>query len=161
MEAISSYIQEEFIKAGAGKVALADKWLASKLLGRLNIPKEEKKSKTPEIFDILEHFIEVHDISDSQRRQYKVLLRALKRFSLYTGESVELDDLTADTLRDFSDFLSTEHEFIGTDDEGTPYIMDRQYQTVYDQVPECRFPKPRGKNSIIGIMSRFRLGGRK
>ncbi len=156
LEAISSYIQEEFIKAGAGKVALADKWLASKLLGRLNIPKEEKKSKTPEIFDILEHFIEVHDISDSQRRQYKVLLRALKRFSLYTGESVELDDLTADTLRDFSDFLSTEHEFIGTDDEGTPYIMDRQYQTVYDQVPECRFPKPRGKNSIIGIMSRFR-----
>ena len=45
LEEISTFIQEEFIKAGAGKVELADKWLSSKLLDRIKIPKRERKSR--------------------------------------------------------------------------------------------------------------------
>ena len=157
LEEISTFIQEEFIKAGAGKVELVDKWLSSKLLERIKIPKGERKSTVDNsTISTLAHFIEVHDISESQKRQYKVLYRALQRFTLYTGTSIELDDLTADTLRQFADYLSTEHQFIGKDKEGKPIIIDSRYQEVYDQVPECRYPKPRGKNDIIGTMSRFR-----
>ena len=157
MEEISTFIQEEFIKAGAGKVELVDKWLSSKLLDRIKIPKGERKSTVDNsTISTLAHFIEVHDISESQKRQYKVLYRALQRFTLYTCTSIELDDLTADTLRQFADYLSTEHKFIGKDKEGNPIIIDSRYQEVYDQVPECRYPKPRGKNDIIGTMSRFR-----
>lgn len=136
---------------------LVDKWLSSKLLDRIKIPKGERKSTVDNsTISTLAHFIEVHDISESQKRQYKVLYRALQRFTLYTGTSIELDDLTADTLRQFADYLSTEHKFIGKDKEGNPIIIDSRYQEVYDQVPECRYPKPRGKNDIIGTMSRFR-----
>ena len=123
---------------------LVDKWLSSKLLDRIKIPKGERKSTVDNsTISTLAHFIEVHDISDSQKRQYKVLYRALQRFTLYTGTSIELDDLTADTLRQFADYLSTEHQFIGKDKEGKPIIIDS-------------YPKPRGKNDIIGTMSRFR-----
>ena len=157
LEDISTYIQEEFIKMGAGKVELPDKWLSSKLLERINLPKSARKvTEESAAISTLAHFIEVHDISESQKRQYKVLWRALQRFALYTKTSIELDDLTADTLRAFADYLATEHQFIGKDKEGKPVIIDSRYQEVYDQVPECRFPKPRGKNDIIGTMSRFR-----
>lgn len=157
LEDISTYIQEEFIKMGAGKVELPDKWLSSKLLERINLPKSAKKvTEESATISALAHFIEVHDISESQKRQYKVLWRALQRFTLYTKTSIELDDLTADTLRAFADYLATEHRFIGKDKDGKPIIIDSRYQEVYDQVPECRFPKPRGKNDIIGTMSRFR-----
>ena len=157
LEDISTYIQEEFIKMGAGKVDLPDKWLSSKLLERINLPKSARKvTEESAAISTLAHFIEVHDISESQKRQYKVLWRALQRFALYTRTSIELDDLTADTLRAFADYLATEHQFIGKDKEGKPVIIDSRYQEVYDQVPECRFPKPRGKNDIIGTMSRFR-----
>ena len=86
---------------------LVDKWLSSKLLDRIKIPKGERKSTVDNsTISTLAHFIEVHDISESQKRQYKVLYRALQRFTLYTGTSIELDDLTADTLRQFADYLS-------------------------------------------------------
>ncbi len=161
LEAISYYINESFINDGAGKVGLPDKWLATKLTERIQqaSPVEEvieEKPKKASTIDVLNHFLDVHPISASQVRQFKVLLRALQRFNLYTGTSIELDDLTADTLREFEDFLSTEYKFIGTDEEGKPCIKDPLYKEVYDQVPECRFPKPRGKNDIIGTMSRFR-----
>ncbi|MBO4917682.1 MAG: phage integrase SAM-like domain-containing protein [Bacteroidales bacterium] len=157
LEDISTFIQEEFIKMGAGKIEFPDKWLSSKLLDRINIPKTEMKvAGDSATISTLEHFIEVHDISESQKRQYKVLRRALQRFSLYTRISIELDDLTADTLRRFADYLSTEYIYIGKDSDGKPCIIDSRYQEVYDKVPESRFPKPRGKNDIIGTMSRFR-----
>lgn len=69
LEEISTFIQEEFIKAGASKVELADKWLSSKLLDRIKIPKEERKSTVDSsTISTLAHFIEVHDISESQKR---------------------------------------------------------------------------------------------
>ena len=159
LEAISSFVQNAFISDGAGKVPLPDKWLASKLIERLKLSVSEPVVEiTPNqtTVSILEHFIIAHHISDFQQRQYKVLLRALQRFSLYTDTSIELDDLTADTLRDFEDYLSNEYMFIGTDKEGKPIIIDPKFKEIYDKVPECRFPKPRGKNYLIGMMSRFR-----
>lgn len=159
LEDISTFIQNAFIKDGAGKVPLPDKWLSSKLLERLEVPAPESEdllSKPKPTIDLLEQFIKVHHISPTQQRQYKVLRRALQRFSLYTGTSIELDDLTSDTLREFEGFLVHEHEFIGLNEEGKPIIIDPIYKGIYEQVPECRFPKPRGKNYLIGLMTRFR-----
>ena len=85
LEDISTFIQEEFIKAGAGKVELADKWLSTKLLDRIKIPKGERKGSVDNTtISTLAHFIKVHDISESQKRQYKVLWRALPGKSVAT-----------------------------------------------------------------------------
>lgn len=118
--------------------------------------KQKYSSDESATVSTLAHLIEVHDHSEPQRRQYKVLWRALQRFTLYTRTSIELDDLTADTLRAITDYLETEHHFIGKDKEGKSIILSSRYQEVYGQIPEYRFPKPRGKYDIIGTMSRFR-----
>ena len=171
LEEISSFIQNAFVQDGGGKLPLPEKWLATKLLERLkatlpNAQLEEsgesitespiETTEKPSTISILEHFISVHHISSAQQRQYKVLLRALQRFALYTDTSIELDDLSAETLRDFEEFLTNEHLFIGVDKDGKPIIIDPKYQEVYDKVPECRYPKPRGKKYLIGMMSRYR-----
>ena len=45
LEEISTFIQEEFIKAGAGKIERTNKWRSSNMLYRIKIPKRERKSR--------------------------------------------------------------------------------------------------------------------
>ena len=57
-----------------------------------------------------------------------------------------------DLLRKFSKFLENECKFVVEDKNGKPYIKDPLYEKAYKSVPECRFPKQRGQNSIIGTI---------
>ena len=41
LEEISTFIQEEFIKAGAGKIERTNKWRSSNMLYRIKIPKRD------------------------------------------------------------------------------------------------------------------------
>lgn len=164
LEALSSFIQEAFIQDGAGKTPLPDKWLVSKIREHLELTSdtpeemEDQKQVSPVLktIEVFQHFTRVHQVSKDQRRQYRVMIRALQRFSLYTNTSIELDELTADTLRDFEDYLANEYQFVRLDNDGKPTIIDPKFKEVYEIVPECRFPKPRGKNYLIGLMSRLR-----
>ena len=157
---LAAYIQNSFIEDGAGKLPLPEKWLSVKLLERTVGPsredEEEEAPSKPSTVSLLEHFIQVHHISETQQRQYKVLLRALQRYSRYTNTSTELDDLSPDVLRDFENYLVNEHRFVGEGEDGKPTIIDPLFKRIYAEVPECRLPKPRGKNYLIGLMTRFR-----
>ena len=84
-----------------------------------------------------------------------VIIRALKRFAIYSAQEESFATLSSDMLRKFSKFLENEHKFVVEGKDGKPRIKDPLYKAAYKSVPECRFPKQRGQNSIIGTMSRF------
>lgn len=94
-------------------------------------------------------------ISISRVRHYNVIICALKRFAIYSAQEVSFATLSSDLLRKFSKFLENEHKFVVEGKDRKPCIKDPLYKKAYKSVPECRFPKQRGQNSIIGTMSRF------
>ena len=169
LDAISRFLLDAFVAAGSGKVPLPNKWVAEKLLERtvesLNLPAvedakedesaEEKNNQQKEFFDTFEHFVSIQKISLSRIRHYNVIIRALKRFAIYSAQEVSFATLSSDLLRKFSKFLENEHKFVVEGKDGKPCIKDPLYKKAYKSVPECRFPKQRGQNSIIGTMSRF------
>ena len=163
LKELSQFILSTFLESGGGKQALGENWLKEtlELFKNKDIvtqkPQEEEEEKPETMLDVFHRYIEeVHTMAESQKSQHRVIYRALKRFSLYTGTSIEFDDFTGDTLRKLEDFLLHEHEFIGEDKEGKPAIINSKYKKVYAKVPESRFPKQRGKNTVIKLMTRLR-----
>ena len=173
LDHIAKYLIEAFITAGSNKVELPEKWVADTLLLRTRERIEEEAPEMPaveeseedtenisenrqeEFFKTFEHFVSIQKISEIRKRHYNVIIRALKRFALYNVQEVSFATLSSDMLREFAAFLETEHEFVGVDDKGKPCIKDPLYLEAYTAVPECRLPKQRGENTIIGTMSRF------
>ena len=166
LESLSNDILEAFIADGGGKKDLPADWL-SKFIDNRNfgpetttVPEEEEKVEEKhdpqkEFFDTFEHFVSIQKISISRIRHYNVIIRALKRFAIYSSQEVSFATLSSDLLRKFSKFLENEHKFVVEGKDGKPRIKDPLYKVAYKSVPECRFPKQRGQNSIIGTMSRF------
>ena len=166
LEALSNDILEAFIADGGGKKDLPSDWL-SKFIDNRNfgpdtapvqeedVPAEEKQDPQKEFFDTFEHFVSIQKISISRIRHYNVIIRALKRFAIYSAQEVSFATLSSDLLRKFSKFLENEHKFVVEGKDGKPCIKDPLYKKAYKSVPECRFPKQRGQNSIVGTMSRL------
>ncbi len=152
---LSTFIMTSFVKDETTN-ALHEKWLKDKIDEFYHTDEETNDLKDGAMLNVLETYINIYNMAESQRRQYRVIYRALKRFALYTNTSIEFEDFTANTLRELENFMLKEHSFIGTDDSGKPFIKDSRYKAVYESVPECRYPKQRGKNTIIKLMSRFR-----
>ena len=163
LESLSNEILEAFIADGGGKKELPADWL-SKFIDNRNfgpettsVQEEDEKKHDPqkEFFDTFEHFVSIQKISISRIRHYNVIIRALKRFAIYSAQEVSFATLSSDLLRKFSKFLENEHKFVVEGKDGKPCIKDPLYKKAYKSVPECRFPKQRGQNSIIGTMSRL------
>jgi integrase len=167
LESLSNDIREAYIADGGGKRELPSEWLsdfiANRILSQERIvaqmeeeeTAEEKNDSQKEFFDTFEHFVSIQKISVSRIRHYNVIIRALKRFAIYSAQEVSFATLSSDMLRKFSKFLENEHKFVVEGKDGKPRIKDPLYKAAYKSVPECRFPKQRGQNSIIGTMSRF------
>lgn len=166
LKALGQFIMSEFLESGGGKDALGKDWLKDVLekfkTKDIVIEEEEEAEvvKKETMLDVFTRYIDKeHNMAESQRVQHRVIHRALHRFTLYTGISIEFEDFTADTLRELEHFLLHEHEFITeeeVDGKKRVYINDRKYKKAYDKVPECRYPKQRGKNTVIKLMTRLR-----
>ena len=167
LESLSNDIREAYIADGGGKRELPSEWLSDFIANRILAQErivaqmeeeetaEEKNDPQKEFFDTFEHFVSIQKISISRVRHYNVIIRALKRFAIYSAQEVSFATLSSNLLRKFSKFLENEHKFVVEGKDGKPCIKDPLYKKAYKSVPECRFPKQRGQNSIIGTMSRF------
>ena len=104
LDAIKSLVLSSF--QALNKNDVPKDWLKS-LINGFNFPKAAKSSqqKRNTIYDDFEKYIDTHKFSDHRRRQNYVILRTLKRFAMYKGLSLSFDSITADTLRDFEQFL--------------------------------------------------------
>lgn len=127
-----------FIEAGAGKLPLSAGWLDSVVF---SYEHPEAEEAAPHLLaDAFNEYLAEHQLSDCRVRYTRVVARALARFESYTGQQLELDTITADTLREFEAYQRQEAEIIA----GHPELLDI--------CPESREPEARGENTIIGRM---------
>jgi len=111
---------------------------------------ERYETKEQTFFEAFDEFLAKRKLSAGRVRAFKVIVRALKRYEMYTRATkrntfvLSFEMVTQPILHDIEDFLRNEHLFA------------EKYPSIYEAVPECRPPKPRGQNTINGILSKIR-----
>ncbi|MCT4214251.1 integrase catalytic domain-containing protein [Elizabethkingia anophelis] len=109
----------------------------------------ERKLSFEQLFD---EFLLKHKLSEVRKKNFRVVKRALLRYELYIRETqrgqnsfiLDIDNITSDTLDDMWDFFENEYRYF------------ELYPSIYEQIPEKRTPKPRGKNTLIDCFCRIR-----
>lgn len=144
---IKNYVSESVDNADKAAIKKDKDWLKNLVHDYLFPPQpEEDEQAEQQLLDVLSKYINSRDYSISRIRHFKVIWRTIKRFELYKGLSLTLDNVTDETLRTFEQFIKDEHKLC----ECT------SYKKILDAVPESRTPQPRGKNAINNIMRYFR-----
>ncbi len=137
--------------AEPNKAALTSESLETKIDEILNPDKYLPAEETPQtFFETFTEFLEKHKLSDVRKNNYRVVLRALQRYELYTIKTTQkpfklnLDTITAVTLHNIEDFLRKE------------FTIYKEMPEIYEAVPESRTPQQRGQNTINGIFTKMR-----
>lgn len=114
---------------------------------------EEVEAETTLTFEqLIDDFLLKHKLSEVRKKNFRVVKRALLRYELYVRATkrgqksfmLDIDNITPDTLHDIWDFFENEHRY---------YEL---YPAIYEQIPEKRIPKPRGRNTLIDCFCRIR-----
>ncbi len=114
---------------------------------------EQIEAETKPTFEqLLDEFLLKHKLSEVRKKNFRVVKRALLRYELYVRATkrgqksfiLDIDNITPDTLHDMWDFFENEYRY---------YEL---YPAIYEQIPEKRTPKPRGKNTLIDCFCRIR-----
>lgn len=140
LSALTSFVMQSFIDAGAGKMGLSASWLRDVIT-----PYSVGMSQDKDIWAYFESYISKKNFSDRRIMAFNVLIRALKRFELYKRISdrnftLSLLTFTPEMLDDFEDFYRREYEIC------------EDYPHIYTLVPDSRTPQQRGHNTIVSKM---------
>ena len=106
---------EKAVDEASGRLAMENgtmgpEWLQDAIDGTVkNVRSEEPKPGRP-MCDIYEEYVADPRlmVSPNTRRQYASMVNNLRRFEKHTGQTLTLDGITQDTLRDFEAFLVDE-----------------------------------------------------
>lgn len=132
------------------KKCLTSEWLDIEINKRLHPEKYGINENQQTFFDIFEEFLEKRRLSQVRKNNFRVIIRALKRFELYKtftcskAFELTLDSTSTETLHEIDKFLRNEHAFFN------------EYPEIYEKVPETRTPQPRGQNTINDIFTKIR-----
>lgn len=158
LEGLKEHIGNSFLQAGAGKRPIPGTWLADCINNYLY--PEENKPKS--LLDLFQHYIEVTQVAPSRKRHFAVVWRAIKRFFIVKGitTNATLEDIDADMIRSFSDYLKKEHGYykIEVDEKGHKKVVysNTKFEKAIKEVPESRLPEPRGQNAINHFLNELR-----
>ena len=117
---------------------------------KYDIVEEEVEDK--DFFDHYLTFMQVKEYFGTEKKNYSTLMRLLKRFELYVSVKrkkkyeLQFDSLDVGIVRELEYFIRNEYL----------YIDKPVYKIIYEELPEKRMPKLRGRNTVLKIMNRFR-----
>ena len=119
---------------------------------KYNVETATKETAKPTLIALFDEFLEKHRLSDVRKKNYRVIKRGLQRYELYIRTTkrgqkafvLDIDQVTADTLRNIWEFLENEYRYCAL------------YPEIYAAIPEARTPQPRGKNTLLDCFSRIR-----
>lgn len=143
LQNLRSVVMESFIQAGAGKSELPSDWLTS-TIDKYNFPERYDIKPAYTLEEGFESYLTYHAISTQQTKNTQVVLRSLLRYEAYTSTRLTLDELTADTIRDFEDYIRHESEITVSH----PWLLS--------VCPECRKIEERSENTINSRMKILR-----
>lgn len=145
--------------------ASKDMQLTSDMLERLvdeQLHPEKYKSTEDGFFPLMEEFLQKRKLSEVRENNFRVLIRALKRYELLRqivdeeerknkrqkGSSelflLDIDTIDADLITDIESFLRNEH------------TLYNEYPEVYKAVSGSKQPQQRGNNTICALFNKLR-----
>ena len=174
LKALTDYL-ENIINTSDNKSAISREQIEKEIkkfykpTRKNTIPKEES------FFDVMEKYLSTHKLSEPRRKNFKVIIRCLRRFELFKrkkdhkGFKLSFASMSLDVLRQIEDFLKNEKDvFLKHPEiyEEFPYSAKVAIKTPKRKRPQTLdeegsivpkgMPKPRGQNTIADIMLRFR-----
>lgn len=144
MSDLESFILSTFHEAD--KLTVNKDWLIN-VIDKFHHPDKYIEKNTISIksfYDVFDEYMSKKELTSDKVSHYMVLRRSLERFELHSGIEMNLETLTADTLRGFELFMKNE------------YLIINERPDIFNIVPEKRAQKQRGQNSINATFSLFR-----
>ena len=118
-----------------------------------NNSKEAVTVKSKSFFDHFDDYLSLSQFSQSRRKHFLVLYRALQRYGLYRNYEISFDSFSPAIIADFEKFLRKEHTFfVAVKKDVALRVPVAKYRVIFEKFPECRVPKPRGDNYIKGLL---------
>lgn len=139
LSSLKRFISESFNSSGAGKQPIPAGWLAT-VIDSFFFPAKEEEPSPKTLMSAFDGYLQSHRLSDIRRRNIQVVSRSLARFNTYKGIDLELDSITADTLKEFENYQRDEAAIIA------------KRPDLLDVCTESRAVEGRGENTIIGRM---------
>lgn len=138
----------EIYDEAVDKDGATSEWLELEIDKHLH-PEKYNIAVPDAFFQYFAEFLKKRKYSDWRIKSFNVVIRALKRYELFVRMAdpsfrITLENITPARLDDIDAFLRNEHTFF------------EKYPTIYEAVPECRPPKPRGQNTMNGIFTKLR-----
>lgn len=123
----------------------------------------EVKAKKKPFFSLMEEYITKNDTSVSKIKNFRVLMRALKRFELFkqmTGNKrkkfkLDIDTATIDTLEDFRDYFRNEADLQSEYESIFKKILAESPAITGTQQKKQKIEQ-RGSNATVIILKKFR-----
>lgn len=129
-------------------ISVTSDWLDGEIERALNPDKYEMSSKT--LIDFFDEFLMKRKISTVLLPHFKVVKRMLQRYELHKNIKLDIDNVTADTLRDLEKFLADEYKYFN--ESG----CKPEYAHIYTVFGDSRSVLPRGKNTLSAIFKKIR-----
>lgn len=109
---------------------------------KYNVETATEETAKPTLIALFDEFLEKHRLSDVRKKNYRVIKRGLQRYELYIRTTkrgqkafvLDIDQVTADTLRDIWEFLENEYRYCAL----YPEIYERLYPKHARRNPEER-----------------------
>ena len=114
LKALTEHIEKE-IQTAEDK-SIIDKSFLEKIVRKFHKPPKAEKESEVSFFDIMEKYVTTHKLSESRRKNFKVIMRSLHRFELYwkkeghRGFKITFANLNPELLRQIENFLLNEQE---------------------------------------------------
>lgn len=122
-------------------------------------------TKPKTFFNHFDDYLALSQFSESRRKHFLVLYRALQRYSIYQNYEITFDTLNPVIIADFEGFLRNEHSLFEKNNDAAEkktkqrkraLVQNTKYEGIFEQFPECRIPKPRGDNYVKGLLTLLR-----
>lgn len=156
---ITKVINDKFIEAGAGKVAMPGSWLAD-VLQDYNFKGWNIGADEETLFNVFDSFIENKIVSATRKRNFQVANRAFQRYCLFENITPTFENITANVIRGFADYLKEEHTFycyeLNADGDKVVKYLNPRFKRAIELVPESRMPGERGQNFVSELLGRLR-----
>lgn len=173
LKALTDFL-ENIINTNENKNAI-DRSFIEKQIKKFHKPARKAIDRADDsFFGIMEKYLSTHKLSESRRKNFKVIIRSLCRFELFKrkntrGYKITFSNLTPEILREIEYYFGNEKEaFLRYPDiyEEIPYSIKeitkaptRKRPPILDEegneVPKG-MPKARGQNSVADMLTRFR-----
>lgn len=173
LKALTDFL-ENIINTNDNKSAI-DRHFIEKQIKKFHKPTRKATEQADDsFFGIMEKYVAIHKLSESRRKNFKVIIRCLRRFELYKRKSIKgykitFSNINSEVLREIEYFLGNEKEVFlihldiyekipysikeitKTPKRKRPPILDEQG----NEVPKG-MPKDRGQNSVADMLNRLR-----